>query len=281
MNHRDTKVLALCARHELLLAVRSRFLVIFAAVFGALALLVASAGYILTGGMGMQDFARTASSLVELVLLVVPLASLVIGTTALTPDRGSAELLYSQPVGRRTILLGRLAGLFVALVGAQAVGFGAAGLVLFARAGQGGLGSFLGVVGSAAVLTAVFLALAAAITAGGAGRRRARHLATALSIWFAAVVLFDVAALGIASLLASGTASRLLMVSVILNPVDAVRTATLLAIEGTTAFGAASLAFLRFTGGSTGAAMWLALSAAVWIVGPVLVGAKRLERADL
>jgi hypothetical protein len=49
-------------------------------------------------------------------------------------------------------------------------------------------------------------------------------------------------------LLPSGLASRVLIVSAIVNPVDAVRTGTL-AVEGTTAFGAASLTFLRFTGG--------------------------------
>jgi hypothetical protein len=51
------------------------------------------------------------------------------------------------------------------------------------------------------------------------------------------VLLFDVAALGAASLLQSGSASRLLMAAAIVNPVDAVRTGVLMALEGTTAFG--------------------------------------------
>ena len=118
-------------------------------------------------------------------------------------------------------------------------------------------------VSAAVVLTAVFLGIAAAITGGATSRRRARSLATALAIWFAAVVLFDVAALGLASWLPSGPASRVLIVSAIANPVDAVRTATLMALEGTTAFGAASLAFLRFTHGAAGAAWWLAASVAL------------------
>lgn len=270
-----------CAREELTLAVRSRLLVIFAGIFGVLALLVASSGYVLTGGTGLQDFSRTAASLVELVLLVVPLASLVIGVTALTPESGSAELLYSQPVARHTILLGKLAGLLLALVAAEAIGFGASGVVLFWRTGQGGVSSFLGVVSAAVVLTAVFLCIAAAITGGATSRRRARGLAIALAVWFAAVVLFDVAALGLASWLPSGPASRVLIVSSMANPVDAVRTATLMAIEGTTSFGAASLAFLRFTHGAAGAAWWLAASAVFWIAAPLAVGTFRLSRRDI
>ena len=270
-----------CAREELTLAVRSRLLLIFAVVFGVLSLLVASSGYILTGGTGLQDFSRTAASLVELVLLVVPLASLVIGVTALTPEAGSAELLYSQPVGRHIILAGKLAGLMAALVAAETIGFGASGVVLFLRTGQAGVTGFLGVMFAAVVLTAVFLGVAAAITGGATSHRRARSLATALAVWFAAVVLFDVAVLGIASWLPSGPASRLLIVSAIVNPVDAVRTATLMALEGTTAFGAASLAFLRFTHGATGAAWWLATSAFIWVAAPLAIGMARLSRRDI
>ena len=53
----------LCARQELLLSVRSRWTQTFAVVFAALALVVASSGYVMSGGSGLQDFARTAASL--------------------------------------------------------------------------------------------------------------------------------------------------------------------------------------------------------------------------
>lgn len=270
----------LCARQELLLAVRSRWTQIFAAVFAVLALGVASSGYVLAGGHGVQDFARTAASLVELVLLLVPLTALLIGVLSLAPERGAAELLFSQPVSRRAILLGKTAGLFVALSAAQALGFGAAGLVIFSRAGGSGLPGFGLLVLGSFVLTAVFLGLAALVSAGAVGRRT-RALAIALVVWFGAVVLFDVAALGVASLLPSGPASRVLIVSVLVNPADAVRTGALLGIEGSGAFGAASLALLRFTHGPVGAGILLAASLLVWMVAPALLAARRLDRADL
>ena len=158
--------------------------------------------------------------------------SLLIGVSSLAPERGAAELLFSQPISRRTILLGKLLGLFEALVAAQALGFGAAGVVIFSQSGEEGLSGFLILCAASAVLTAIFLAVAAFLAATAIGRRRTRALALALVVWFVAVVLFDVAALGLASLLASGPASRVLIVSVLVNPVDAVRTAALLGIEG-------------------------------------------------
>jgi Cu-processing system permease protein len=275
------RTVRVCARQELLLAVRSRWLQSFAAAFAVLALAVAASGYILSGGSGLQDFGRTAASLLQLVLLLVPLASLILGVLAITPDRGNAELLYAQPVDRRDVLIGTLAGLFAALVAAQAIGFGAAGAVIFAGTGTEGLAGFFTVWLGAAVLTAVFLALAALVAAGHVGRRRARALATALILWFVLALLVDVVALGAASLLRSGHASRLLIMTVLLNPVGAVRTGALLAIEGTAAFGAASLALLRFTNGIPGAVAAVTGSLLLWIALPAFAAARRLARIDI
>ncbi|HEY6928240.1 MAG TPA: hypothetical protein VJA66_01065 [Thermoanaerobaculia bacterium] len=84
----------------------------------------------------------TSASLVQLVLFVAPLTSLVNGVIALSPDRGAAELLLSQPVPRRTIPFGPLLGLFAGLAAAQAAGLGAAGLVIFWRSGEISAGAY-------------------------------------------------------------------------------------------------------------------------------------------
>jgi Cu-processing system permease protein len=274
-------VLWLVARQELLLAVRSRWTLIFTSVFAVLSLAVASSGYVLSGGSGFQDFARTSVSLVQLVILVVPLAALLMGVLALAPERGTAELLFSQPVSRTTILLGELLGLFGALAGAQLIGFGLAGAVVFRHSGDEGAGSFLLLVACSLALTAVFLSISSLIGSGAIGRKRTRALALGMVVWFLGVVLLDLAALGLASLLPSGPASRVMITSVIVNPVGAVRTGALLGIQGTSAFGSASLAFLRFTNGPAGAVLVLATSVAAWVVIPALAAAHRLRRLDL
>lgn len=275
------RTLRLCAHQELTLAVRSRWTQIFAVVFGALALAVATSGYVLSGGSGIQDFGRTAASLMQLVLLLVPLTALLMGVLAMTPDKGNAELVFAQPVARRDVLLGTIAGLFAALSAAQTLGFGAAGLVIFASAGAEGLPGFVTVWLGSLVLTAVFLALAAVVSAGQIGRRRVRALATALVIWFALALAVDIVALAGASLLRSGHASRLLIASVLINPIGAVRTGSLLAVEGTAAFGAASLALLRFTNGAAGAALAISASLLLWIVLPTTLAVRRLSRIDI
>jgi Cu-processing system permease protein len=81
--------------------------------------------------------------------------------------------------------------------------------------------------------------------------------------------------------LPSGTASRVVILSVLVNPIGAVRTGTLLGIEGTAAFGAASLALLRFTRGPWGAGLALGLSLLFWLVAPTALAVRRLRRADV
>ena len=217
----------------------------------------------------------------QLVLLLVPLTALLIGVQSFASERGAAEILLSQPVARTAVLAGKIVGLLEALVAAQSLGLGAAGVVIFTQSGSEGLGGFALLFGASVALTAVFLAVAAALASASFGRGRMRALALALVVWFVAVILFDIAALGAASLLRSGPASRLLMASVLVNPVDAVRTAALLGIEGAAAFGAASLAFLRFTGGPARATVLLACSVLIWIVVPAAVAVRRLNRADV
>ena len=273
--------LRLFAAEELKIALRSRWTQIFAVVFAILAAGVAAAGYVISGGHGVQDFARTSASLVHLVVLIVPLVSLMLGVLSLSLERGAAEVVFALPVARWTILLGRMLGLFVALALAQSFGFGLAGLLVYTQSGPEGVGDFIIVLGASFLATAVFLALAALLSAEAFGRRRTKALALALVVWLVGEVFIDLAALGLATFLPSGAASRVLILASLVNPIGALRTGALLLVEGTGAFGAASLALLRFTHGPAGAAVLIALSLLAWIVVPALWAGRRLERADI
>lgn len=273
--------LRLFAGEELKIALRSKWTQIFAVVFALLACGVSSAGYVLSGGHGVQDFSRSAASLVQLVILIVPLISLMLGVLSLSLERGAAEVVFALPISRWTILFGRLLGLFAALALAQCFGFGLAGLLVYRQSGPEGVSGFLVVLLASLIATAVFLAIAALLSADAFGKRRMRALALALVAWLTCEVFVDLGALAIASVLPSGAASRVLILASLLNPIGALRTGTLLLVEGTGAFGAASLALLRFTHGPAGAVAWISLSLLIWIAAPALLAARRLERSDI
>jgi len=236
---------------------------------------------VISGGHGVQDFSRTSASLVHLVVLVVPLISLMLGVLSLSLERGAAEVVFALPVSRRTILAGRLLGLFAALALAQSFGFGLAGLLVYSQVGAEGVSDFLVVFAASLVATAIFLALSALLAADAFGRRRTKALAIGLVVWLVGEVFIDLAALALASMLSSGAASRVLILASLVNPIGALRTGALLLVEGTGAFGAASLALLRFTHGPWGAVALISLSIAAWIALPALLAVRRLERADI
>ena len=90
----------------------------------------------------------------------MPLATLIVGVLSFTAERGAVELLYSQPVSRATILIGQMLGVFVALVAAQLISFGAAGIVIFSSGGSWGVGAYFILFAASALLTAIFVAAA-------------------------------------------------------------------------------------------------------------------------
>src|SRR5512139_1140106 len=112
----DVQIITTIARQELVINVRNRWTLVFAVIFGALVLTISYFGMVTAGAIGFQGFARTSASLLNLVFYVIPLVALVMGTLSFTSDESANELLYSQPVSRVDVMLGKLAGLFAAIV---------------------------------------------------------------------------------------------------------------------------------------------------------------------
>ena len=131
------------AGQETRISMRNRWTLLFAGVFGLLALAISYFGLVTEGYAGFQGFARTTASLLSLVLYLVPLVALTMTILSLTGDRGEMELLFSQPLARIEILLGKVLGLFGSMLTAMLFGFGVAGTVIASQVGADGLLRFL------------------------------------------------------------------------------------------------------------------------------------------
>src|SRR3990172_3982487 len=99
------------ASQEFLVMLRTRWIGGFALLFLVLVTGFAWFGTADLGIGGIQDFSRTTVTLVNLVCALVPLMALIIGTHGFVLDRGSDDLLFSQPVSRTAIVLGKGLGL--------------------------------------------------------------------------------------------------------------------------------------------------------------------------
>jgi Cu-processing system permease protein len=269
----------LIARRELVITIRNRWTIIVAAVFGILMLAIAWAGVAAEGYAGMTDFTRTSASLLNLVLYIVPLMALVMGTLSFAGDRGTAELLFAQPVSRTDVMLGKLIGLFISMSGAMAAGFLMAGGVIFANSGASGLGGFVAFAGLTLLLALVFLSIAALATV--LSGRQPRSFGLAIVLWFVFVLFYDLVVLGAASLLRGQAATTTLFLSLFGNPVDLVRVASLILLDNVTIFGAAGAALVRFLGGSGWSVLMLVVALLLWIALPLISAHAVLRRQDI
>jgi Cu-processing system permease protein len=267
------------ARLEFSTATRQRWIRIFAVAFAMLSLgLAYSVGAAREAG-GAEGFARTTVALVPLVLVLVPLAALLLGVSGHAGDPGSEAFLFTQPVTRREVLLGRWAGQFAALAGAVAAGFGAGGALLVFVVGPAGILRYLFFLVATVLLAGVFLSLGAAIGSGLPSR--ATGLGLAAFVWFFFVLLYDAAALAVAGWVPGRTGARVLFFSVFGNPADLVRV-LVLSVSGTPhVLGAAGESWIRFLGGSVGAGLLSTAALALWVTAPLEAARRLLAARDL
>lgn len=275
----DLPMMLAIARHELAVNARNRWTVVFAVVFGVLVTTIASVGILAEGFSGLQDFTRTSASLLNLVLYVVPLVALVMGTLSFTGDRGSMELLFSQPVSRTEVMLGKVAGLFLAIAGSMLSGFAAAGAVIVIGGGTTGLPQYAALVALSLALALVFVGVAVLVsTASG---RKAKAFGVSLFLWFFFVLFYDLLVVGLGTFLRGEAANTFLFLSLFGNPVDLVRVAALITLDNVTIFGAAGAALLRFLGGPAMSLVLLAAALSLWAGIPLVAAARALRRQDL
>lgn len=267
------------ARQELVINIRNKWTIIFAVVFGVLVVSISYIGIITEGFSGMQNFTRTSASLLNLVLYIVPLVALTMGTLAFTGDKGSTELLFSQPLSRAEVLLGKWLGVFLSIALSTLIGFSLAGVIVVTASGVDGLVRYISFVALSLALSLVFLSIA--VLASTLNRRKPKAFGIALLLWFFFVLFYDLLALGGSLLFRGQSANTFLFLSLFGNPVDMVRVAALILLDNITIFGVAGAAMLRFLGGQAASLALLVVGLLVWVSVPLILSSRMLSRQDI
>ena len=215
-------------RKEVRDAVRSRWVVAFALTFGIVALML-SLVQASSDDISAQGFNRTTAALTNLSLLLVPLLALAVGAGSIAGERerGTWVTLLSQPITVGQLILGKFAGLAVAIWATIALGFGGAGIVMALISPVTDIGHYLIFSLLSAVLATATLSIGMFISVFSDGRLKA--LSQAIVVWFVLVVLYDLAAVGLA--LAFSTSGRSLLIAILANPVECVRIFFIISLE--------------------------------------------------
>ena len=264
----EARIIITLLKKEINDALNNRWFVLYAAAFTGLSLLLSWLS-LSSGGLGYSGFAsfgRTAASLVNLVLLVVPLMALTIGAGSLAAEqeRGTLGYLLAQPVNRAEVLLGKYLGLAASLLGALALGFGLSALVIAGQGGQTDAGAFGLMAGFAFMLALGMLSLGFLISV--LSRKAAVATGVALFVWLALVFIGDLGLMGTS--LAFELPIDVLFGLALINPLQVFKMSALMSINATLdVLGPAGIyAMQTYRDGL----MWLFLAALLaWVVGPL------------
>ncbi|MCA9904118.1 MAG: ABC transporter permease subunit [Anaerolineae bacterium] len=217
------------AAKELRDALRNRWFIVFTIAFAGLAL--ALSALIQPGGtqQRMLSYSRTAASLINLVLLFVPLIGLTLGSANLASDRETGALAYllAQPVNRMEVLLGKYLGMAGALLATLTIGFGVAGVALALQGSIQDAGGYLLTVVLAYLLALATLSLGFLMST--IAQKTTAALGGALFLWLFLVFIGDLGIMG--TTLSMRMPIETVFFIAILNPLQMFKLASILTIQ--------------------------------------------------
>jgi Cu-processing system permease protein len=220
------------------------------------------------------DGERVILSLMNVVLILVPLTAVMLGVMYLYSSREYIELLLTQPIRRSELFLGLFGGLALPLSAAFAVGVG----LPFLWHGAIGMGAALPIlIGTGVLLTVAFVALAFALAL--ATEDRVKGMGLALLAWMFFAVLYNGVVLLVVQLFADYPLEKVVIGLSVLNPIDLGRILLLLNLDAAALMGFTGAVFQRFFGGATGQLISLgALS--LWLFVPLALGHRTFVRKN-
>lgn len=266
------------AQKELRDALRNRWFLLYTVAFLGLALGLSALSRAGAGMTGLAGFGRTAASLVNLVLLMVPLMALTVGAQSLAGEEERRTLAYllAQPLNRAELFIGKYLGLALSLLATLAIGFGSAAAILGMQDAGDPLG-YLALVGLAFLLALVMLSTGFLISAWS--RRAGVAVGIGLFLWLLFVFLGDLGMMGTAIVLRMPV-DGLLWLS-LSNPLQVFKLAAISNLQ-------ANLEMLGPAGiyatQTYGDALWVLLAAllGLWVLAPALLAYARFAtRSDL
>lgn len=134
----DFKNINLMAQKEILSSFRNKWFLLYTIIFAMLSLALSLIGLSGLEIYGVSGFGRTTASMINMILLFVPLMSLTLGAMSIAYERERGILLYilSQPVSYVEVLIGKYIGLALSILGSLVLGFGLSGFVIAIKGGS-------------------------------------------------------------------------------------------------------------------------------------------------
>jgi Cu-processing system permease protein len=219
-----------------------------------------------------ENSSKAILSLLNIVLIVVPLISMIFTTIHYYNSYEFIELMLSQPLSRSRILLSEYSGVALSLLSAFFLGVGIP-VLLFAFNETG-----LALLFTGGSLTLVFTSIA--FLASVKARDKARGIGIALLLWFYFALIYDGLVLLVLFSFSDYPMEKFTLVLSALNPIDLGRIVIMLKMDVSALMGYTGALYKDFFGSGTGILFTTGIML-LWIVLPLLLALRVFKKKDL
>jgi len=222
---------------------------------------------------GLEDnAAKGLLTVLNIVLLTVPLMSVLFATIYVYNSNEFVELLLSHPVKRSMIWKAMFTGLSLSMVAAYIIGTGIP-LLVFADTGTA-----LIMIVAGALLSVIFVALA--FLSSILTRDKAKGIGISIMLWLYFALLFDGLILFLFFQFADYPIEKPVVLLSALSPVDLCRILILLRLDVSAMLGYTGAVFKDSFGSNGGLALSFILLI-LWIAVPFYISLRKFRRKDL
>jgi Cu-processing system permease protein len=216
--------------------------------------------------------AKGLLSMLNIILIIVPLMSVIFSTIYIYNSAEFIELLVSQPLKRKSILLSLFTGLASSLSIAYLIGVGIA-ILIYEPGITGLMIMLLGV-----LLSVIFSAIA--LLAGVLTRDKAKGIGISILLWLYFSLLFDGLVLFLLFQFVDYPMEKPMIMVSMLNPIDLSRILVLLNMDISALMGYTGAIFKEFFGTEKGLIISFA-ALTIWVLAPVGLALRKFNRKDL
>jgi len=219
-----------------------------------------------------DNSAKGLLSLLNIILIIVPLVSILFSAIYVYNSAEFLELLVSQPLKRRTIWLSIFSGLAFSLALSFFIGVGIP-VMLYEFTATGLIMLLVGL-----LLSVIFVAIAMLATVKT--RDKAKGIGIAILLWLYFSVLFDGMVLFILFQFADYPLEKIMIGISAFNPIDLSRILVLLKMDVSALMGYTGAIFKDFFGTMMGFSIALIVMSS-WVFFPAWLSLRKFSRKDL
>ena len=219
-----------------------------------------------------DNSSKGLASLLNILLIIVPLISIIFSTIYIYNSAEFIELLVSQPLKRSTLWMGEFIGLSSAMSFAYFIGAGIP--ILIYQPDEVGITMIV----TGILLSIIFVSIA--LLASVKTRDKAKGIGLAILLWFYFSIIFDGLVLFILFQFEDYPLEKPMLILTALNPIDLSRVLILLKMDISALMGYTGAVFKDFFGTATGTVIALS-TLVVWIAAPCWLSVRSFVKKDL